>query len=267
MISRQPGATTACSVPPPRDEDAAMMPRTARSALANQVRLVLHTAAYWLLLTVRDVISRPHPLATAEFMRLACSMARHRDSDTRPRRLCRSVPGRGIVPWHRHQPPARRTITRGDRPLAHQIPPPNAPTNQTDIAMKPATRHRARCSYSTTSALCLTTYRALCRPETARGPCLDSGGTVRRLSGTPQGRDPRRADEAARGGALPAASDAASRNAVAELVDLQADDALGWRLYRTAVVRAAKSFLQASLNSTRKLILPWRAWSISSRTV
>ena len=42
-----------------------------RSALANQVRLVLHTAAYWLLLTVRDVISRPHPLATAEFMRLA----------------------------------------------------------------------------------------------------------------------------------------------------------------------------------------------------
>ena len=32
---------------------------------------MLHTAAYWLLLTVRDVISRPHPLATAEFMRLA----------------------------------------------------------------------------------------------------------------------------------------------------------------------------------------------------
>ncbi len=27
-----------------------------RSALANQVRLVLHTAAYWLMLTVRDAI-------------------------------------------------------------------------------------------------------------------------------------------------------------------------------------------------------------------
>jgi hypothetical protein len=38
-----------------------------RSALANQVRLVLHTAAYWLLLTVRDAIPKPRDLATAEF--------------------------------------------------------------------------------------------------------------------------------------------------------------------------------------------------------
>jgi hypothetical protein len=30
-----------------------------RSALANQVRLVLHTAAYWLMLTVRDAIPNP----------------------------------------------------------------------------------------------------------------------------------------------------------------------------------------------------------------
>ncbi len=41
-----------------------------RSALANQVRLVLHTAAYWLMLTVRDAIPRPQPLATAEFTTL-----------------------------------------------------------------------------------------------------------------------------------------------------------------------------------------------------
>src|SRR6202162_213200 len=41
-----------------------------RSALANQVRLVLHTAAYWLMLTVRDAIAKPHPLATAEFTTL-----------------------------------------------------------------------------------------------------------------------------------------------------------------------------------------------------
>ena len=34
-----------------------------RSPLANQVRLVLHTAAYWLLLTVRDAIPSPQPLA------------------------------------------------------------------------------------------------------------------------------------------------------------------------------------------------------------
>ena len=40
------------------------------SPLANQVRLVLHTAAYWLMLTVRDTIPRPQPLAQAEFATL-----------------------------------------------------------------------------------------------------------------------------------------------------------------------------------------------------
>jgi hypothetical protein len=38
-----------------------------RSPLANQMRLILHTAAYWLLLTVRDTIPKGHALATAEF--------------------------------------------------------------------------------------------------------------------------------------------------------------------------------------------------------
>ncbi len=38
-----------------------------RSPLANQVRLLLHTAAYWLLLAVRDAIPKPQPLASAEF--------------------------------------------------------------------------------------------------------------------------------------------------------------------------------------------------------
>lgn len=38
-----------------------------RAPLANQVRLVLHTAAYWLMLTLRDAIPRPQPLASAEF--------------------------------------------------------------------------------------------------------------------------------------------------------------------------------------------------------
>jgi len=41
-----------------------------RLALANQVRLVLHTAAYWIMLTVRDAIPKPQPLATAEFATL-----------------------------------------------------------------------------------------------------------------------------------------------------------------------------------------------------
>jgi hypothetical protein len=41
-----------------------------RSALANQVRLVLHTAAYWLMLAVRDTIPKQQALATAEFTTL-----------------------------------------------------------------------------------------------------------------------------------------------------------------------------------------------------
>ena len=41
-----------------------------RSALANQMRLVLHTAAYWLMLTVRDAIPSPRDLARAEFATL-----------------------------------------------------------------------------------------------------------------------------------------------------------------------------------------------------
>jgi hypothetical protein len=41
-----------------------------RSPLANQVRLLLHTAAYWLMLAVRDAIPKPQPLANAEFATL-----------------------------------------------------------------------------------------------------------------------------------------------------------------------------------------------------
>ena len=38
-----------------------------RSPLANQMRLVLHTAAYCLMRTIRDAIPRPQPLASGEF--------------------------------------------------------------------------------------------------------------------------------------------------------------------------------------------------------
>ena len=37
------------------------------SPTANQVRLVLHTAAYWLMLMLRDAIPAASPLAKAEF--------------------------------------------------------------------------------------------------------------------------------------------------------------------------------------------------------
>ncbi len=38
-----------------------------RSPLANQMRLILHTAAYWLMLAVRNAIPRPQALASGEF--------------------------------------------------------------------------------------------------------------------------------------------------------------------------------------------------------
>jgi len=41
-----------------------------RSPLANQMRLILHTAAYWLMLTVRDAVPGAHALARAEFATL-----------------------------------------------------------------------------------------------------------------------------------------------------------------------------------------------------
>ena len=39
-----------------------------RAASANQMRLVLHTAAYWLVLAVRDAIPKAHALAKDEFI-------------------------------------------------------------------------------------------------------------------------------------------------------------------------------------------------------
>jgi hypothetical protein len=60
-----------------------------RSPLANQVRLVLHTAAYWLLLMVRDAIPKPQALASAEFktvrLRLIKIAARVIETATRVR--------------------------------------------------------------------------------------------------------------------------------------------------------------------------------------
>jgi stage V sporulation protein SpoVS len=38
-----------------------------RSPLANQMRLILHTAAYWLMRAVRDAIPQPQALASGEF--------------------------------------------------------------------------------------------------------------------------------------------------------------------------------------------------------
>lgn len=47
-----------------------------RSALANQVRLVLHTAAYWLMLAVRDAIPNARDLARRSSRPCASSCSR-----------------------------------------------------------------------------------------------------------------------------------------------------------------------------------------------
>ena len=74
-----------------------------RSAIGNQVRLVLHTAAYWLMLTVRDAIPKPRDLANAEFstlrLRLIKIAARVIETASRVRsRFRRGLPGGRSVP-------------------------------------------------------------------------------------------------------------------------------------------------------------------------
>ncbi|KOX40724.1 hypothetical protein ADL19_31850, partial [Streptomyces purpurogeneiscleroticus] len=60
-----------------------------RHPAANQMRLVLHTAAYWLMLSVREAIPKAHRLATAEFatlrLRLLKLGARIRETASRVR--------------------------------------------------------------------------------------------------------------------------------------------------------------------------------------
>ena len=60
-----------------------------RCPIANQVRLVLHTGAYWLMLKLRDAIPQPQPLARAEFttlrMRLLKIAARITETASRVR--------------------------------------------------------------------------------------------------------------------------------------------------------------------------------------
>jgi hypothetical protein len=60
-----------------------------RSPLANQMRLILHTAAYWLMRSMHDAIPRPHSLAKSEFstlrLRLLKVAVRIRETATRIR--------------------------------------------------------------------------------------------------------------------------------------------------------------------------------------
>ena len=61
-----------------------------RSARANQTRLVLHTAAYWLMLAVRDAIPATRDLAKAEFVTLRLRLIKSPPASSRPPAACAS---------------------------------------------------------------------------------------------------------------------------------------------------------------------------------
>lgn len=87
-----------------------------RSPIANQVRLVLHTAAYWLMLTLREAVPTTDHLSNAEFatlrLRLLKLGARVIETVSRirlRRRLSRGQP----VPTNRSHAAARSTMSAG----------------------------------------------------------------------------------------------------------------------------------------------------------
>ena len=105
------------------------MPRcSCRSPLANQMRLILHTAAYCLMLTVRDAIPKTHALATAEFNTIPLRLLK---LGARTRLFC-CLPGRHFDPPHRGSPECRRGRKRRgrDRPGNPSRKPPTPTQDQ-----------------------------------------------------------------------------------------------------------------------------------------
>ncbi|MET4348803.1 hypothetical protein ABIC07_008329 [Bradyrhizobium sp. RT9a] len=101
-----------------------------RSALANQVRLVLHTAAYWLMLTVRDAIPKVRELATAEFATASSSPENprpgRRDREPRSPRVRRGMPGSRPDPLLAQRAAAARSLTGGASAPRYPTHPSNA---------------------------------------------------------------------------------------------------------------------------------------------
>ena len=105
-----------------------------RSPLANQMRLILHTAAYWLMLTVRDAIPKAHALATAEFntirLRLLKLGARVIETVSRVRLAFAAACPDATLIRHRGGADARGTVNKGAvRPNNPSQQPP-APTQE-----------------------------------------------------------------------------------------------------------------------------------------
>lgn len=89
-----------------------------RSALANQVRLVLHTAAYWLMLTVRDANSQSPGIGHCRVRDAASSSPENRRPGRRDRkphsaRVRRGMPGSRPDPLLAQRAAAARSVTGG----------------------------------------------------------------------------------------------------------------------------------------------------------
>src|SRR5271166_5553647 len=95
-----------------------------RSAIANQVRLVLHTAAYWLMLAVRDAIPKERDLAKAEFATLRLKLlkiaARVIEMASRVRlAFAAACPEAQLFAWPTCRAHAARTLNDGaQKPLS-----------------------------------------------------------------------------------------------------------------------------------------------------
>ena len=114
-----------------------------RNPTANQMRLVLHTAAYWLMLTVRDAIPTAHSLARAEFttirLRLLKLRARIRLAfPPAPRPTCCAI-SRPRSPRHQLE---RRGCNAPTNPLPSLNRPPNNPAPHASKQMRDPTRQQ-----------------------------------------------------------------------------------------------------------------------------
>jgi hypothetical protein len=108
------------------------------SATANQVRLVLHTAAFWLMHGVRAAIPQTDPLAKAEFTTTRAPdqdrCARDRAHRAHPHPTADQLSGGSAVPRRRIRPDALRTMRCGAKS-------PGAPGRSTPNVLHSESHH------------------------------------------------------------------------------------------------------------------------------
>jgi hypothetical protein len=109
-----------------------------RSANANQMRLILHTAASWLLWRIQQAIPKTAALAKAEFCHPAPAAAqaccpRHGKRQAHPHRLRFGLSGCRSAARHRSPAQACAHIARAAVPPTPRAQPlnPKSPSNQT----------------------------------------------------------------------------------------------------------------------------------------